>query len=152
MAKVDGCFDEFERDGYLVKRYRPRIEGLFARIERWTRLEDGDVHWRSISGDNILTVYGIDARSRIADPAERGHVFSWLISHSFDDKGNAIVYEYAAENDDGVDLTLPNERNRVRTANRYLKRIHYGNRRPLLLDSPSRAFASCALTCRARVG
>ncbi len=126
--------DEFERDGYLVKRYRPRVEGLFARIERWTRVEDGDVHWRSISGDNILTVYGSDAGSRIADPAERGHVFSWLISQSFDDKGNAIVYEYAAENDDGVDLSLTNERNRVRTANRYLKRIHYGNRRPLLLD------------------
>src|SRR5438094_4557148 len=28
--------DEFERDGYKVKRYRPRIEGLFARIQRWT--------------------------------------------------------------------------------------------------------------------
>src|SRR2546426_2310286 len=25
-------WDEFERDGYKVKRYRPRIEGLFARI------------------------------------------------------------------------------------------------------------------------
>src|SRR5262249_40318533 len=23
-------------DGYRVRRYRPRIEGLFARIERWT--------------------------------------------------------------------------------------------------------------------
>ena len=30
-------FDALERDGYHVKRYRPRIEGLFARIERWTR-------------------------------------------------------------------------------------------------------------------
>ena len=61
-------FDEFERDGYRVKRYRPRIEGLFARIERWTRLDDGDGHWRSISKDNVLTVYGLDADSRIADP------------------------------------------------------------------------------------
>src|SRR5690242_47251 len=25
-------FDEFERDGYRVRRYRPRVEGLFARI------------------------------------------------------------------------------------------------------------------------
>jgi len=32
-------FDEFERDGYRVVRYRPRIEGLFARIERWTSIE-----------------------------------------------------------------------------------------------------------------
>src|ERR1700686_4548931 len=47
--------DELELDGYRVKRYRPRIEGLFARIERWTRIEDGDEHWRSISKDNRLT-------------------------------------------------------------------------------------------------
>src|SRR6516225_1480114 len=61
-------FDEFDRDGYYVKRYRPRIEGLFARIERWTNLDTGEAHWRSISKDNILTVYGLDAGSRIADP------------------------------------------------------------------------------------
>src|SRR5690242_271425 len=26
--------------GYRIHRYRPRIEGLFARIERWTRTTD----------------------------------------------------------------------------------------------------------------
>ena len=42
-----------------IRRYRPRIEGLFARIERWSRLgAPGDVHWRSISKDNVLTLYG----------------------------------------------------------------------------------------------
>ncbi len=123
-----------KRDGYRVKRYRPRIEGLFARIERWTRIDDGDVHWRSLSKDNVVTVYGQDAMSRIADPAHPHHVFSWLISASYDDKGNAIVYDYVAENGDGVDVAAANERNRVRTANRYVKRIRYGNRRPLLLD------------------
>ena len=35
--------------GYRVDRYRPRIEGLFARIERWTATADGTVHWRSIT-------------------------------------------------------------------------------------------------------
>jgi hypothetical protein len=45
------------RDCYAIKAYRPRTEGLFARIERWTRLEDGATHWRSISRDNILSVY-----------------------------------------------------------------------------------------------
>lgn len=29
-------FVEETRNGYRVRRYRPRIEGLFARIERWT--------------------------------------------------------------------------------------------------------------------
>ena len=91
-------FDEFERDGYCIKRYRPRIEGLFARIERWTNRDTGEAHWRSISKDNILTVYGLDAGSRIADPEASGHVFSWLICRSYDDKGNAIVYDYVEEN------------------------------------------------------
>ena len=57
-------------DGYSVRRYRPRIEGLFARIERWSKIgSPSDVHWRSISKDNILTIYGADTESRIADPA-----------------------------------------------------------------------------------
>src|SRR5665647_1920602 len=43
--------------GYTIQRYHPRIEGLFARIERWTRQSDGDVHWRSISKDNIPVSY-----------------------------------------------------------------------------------------------
>ena len=133
-------FEEFERDGYCVKRYRPRIEGLFARIERWTNRDTGEAHWRSLSKDNILTVYGLDAGSRIADPEAPGHVFSWLICRSYDDKGNAIVYDYVAEDDRGVDRTKPNERNRVRTANRYPKRIRYGNRVPLLLDPDKPSF------------
>src|SRR6516162_6668418 len=38
------------RATYRVDRYRPRIEGLFARIERWTNIADAtDVFWRSIS-------------------------------------------------------------------------------------------------------
>jgi RHS repeat-associated protein len=122
--------EEWECDGYRVKLYRPRIEGLFARIERWTRIEDGDIHWRSFSKDNVLTLYGTTRESRIYDPSNEKHIFSWLISSSFDDKGNAILYEHACENDGGIDLALANERNRNRTANRYLKRILYGNRKP----------------------
>jgi hypothetical protein len=127
--------EEFQHDGYCVKLYRPRIEGLFARIEKWTRLEDGDIHWRSFSKDDVLTVYGATCESRICDPANQRHVFSWLISSSFDGKGNAIVYEYASENDLNIDLTLANERNRDRIANRYLKRVLYGNRKPDLRSS-----------------
>ncbi len=122
---------EDERDGYCVRRYRPRIEGLFARIERWTnRNKPEDTFWRSISKDNITTWYGKTAESRIADPADAARIFSWLICQSYDDQGNAIVYEYAGENDDQVDRAQANERHRVRTANRYLKRIKYGNRVP----------------------
>jgi hypothetical protein len=47
-AKGEFKFDDEPIDDYRVRRYRPRVEGLFARIERWTK-SDGDVHWRSIS-------------------------------------------------------------------------------------------------------
>ena len=139
-AEGQDRYDEFERDGYRVKRYRPRIEGLFARIERWTCLQTGEAHWRSLSKDNVLTVYGLDAESRIADPENPDHVFSWLICRRYDDTGNAILYNYAAENDRGADLAKPNERSRIRTANRYPKRIRYGNRLPLLLDPEKPSF------------
>ncbi len=86
---------------YRVRRYRPRIEGLFARIERWTKVDDPwDVHWRSISKDNILTIYGKDNNSRIFDPVDidesgdikPSRIFSWLISETRDDKDNAVIH------------------------------------------------------------
>ena len=136
---------EDERSGYRIRRYRPRIEGIFARIERWTNAnETADVHWRSISRDNILTIYGKDADSRIADPANQGRIFSWLICETRDDKGNAVVYGYKAEDGSGVDLSQAHERNRGegdgrgRSANRYIKRVQYGNRTPLLDDEGRR--------------
>lgn len=34
---------------YCIRRYRPRIEALFARIQRWTSTSDAaDVFWRSL--------------------------------------------------------------------------------------------------------
>jgi RHS repeat-associated protein len=129
VLKPDGTPDESLRDGYRIRKYCPRIEGLFARIERWTKV-DGETHWLSISKDNITTVYGKTTQSRIFDPNEPTHVFSWLICESYDDKGNAILYKYNAENSEGVDIAQAHERNRspeTRKVNRYLKRIKYGN-------------------------
>jgi RHS repeat-associated protein len=126
---------------YRIHRYRPRIEGLFARIERWTNTADAtDVFWRSISKDNITTWYGRTAESRVADPIDPSRIFSWLLCQSYDDKGNAIVYEYQPEDSQrifedpqGQVVALACERNRndaTRSVNRYLKRIKYGNRTP----------------------
>jgi RHS repeat-associated protein len=136
--------DRSTAPGYLIHRYRPRVESAFARIERWTRLGDGDVHWRSLSRDNVLTTYGGTAQSRIADPTDPRRVFSWLICETRDDLGNAVRYEYKAEDGSGVDLGAAHERNRGprddprRAVNRYLKRIRYGNRQPLLDDAGQR--------------
>jgi len=126
-------------DGYAVRRYRPRIDSAFARIERWTRIDDAkNVHWRILSRDNILTLYGVDADARIADPADTTRIYAWLISETRDDKGNAVLYCYKREDGALVDVKRSSEHNRgsaiakERTANRYVKRILYGNRKPLL--------------------
>ena len=119
---------------YRIQRYRPRIEGLFAHIERWTnQANPQDTFWRSISKENITTWYGKTENSRISDPADPTRIFSWLICESYDDKGNVIVYGYKAENSEEVELSDAHEKNRTlssRSANRYLKRIKYGNRQP----------------------
>jgi len=118
---------------YQIQRYRPRIEGLFARIERWTSTESGEMHWRSISKDNVTTIYGKTDKSRMEDPENSLHVFSWMICESYDDKGNAILYDYKDENSQNIDLSVVSEKNRnnkTRSNNKYLKRIKYGNKTP----------------------
>ncbi|MEJ7808397.1 MAG: SpvB/TcaC N-terminal domain-containing protein, partial [Telluria sp.] len=122
---------ELAGQAHTIQRYRPRIEGLFARIERWTNTVTRHTHWCAISKDNITTLYGATAESRIADPLDSTRIFSWLVCESYDDKGNAIVYEYAKENSHGIDPSLIHETHRTATtrgANRYPKRIKYGNR------------------------
>lgn len=127
---------------YSVREYLPRIEGLFARIERWTDVGTGDAHWRSISKDNVTTLYGPDANSRITDPRDPSRVFSWLVSESHDDVGNVIRYEYKAEDSAGVELGASHERNRdsdTRSVQRYVKRVRYGNRVSRLVAEDLRA-------------
>ena len=123
---------------YTIRRYRPRIEGLFARIERWTNQADAaDTCWRSISSNNVTSWYGKTQESRIADPADPRRIFSWLICQSYDDKGNAMVYRYVAEDSANIDLSQTHEANRTtpsRSANRYLKRIQYGNKTSRLIQ------------------
>jgi RHS repeat-associated protein len=126
-----------------VVRYRPRTEGLFARIERWTHSLDGDVHWRATTRDNVTSIYGKTAAARIFDPEHPDHVFEWLLEETFDAKGDHILYEYAAEavsrridvqDEYAEDATQifngpppVYEVNRSYASQRYVRRILYGN-------------------------
>ena len=131
----DRVVDDTSVSGYTITRFRPRTEGSFARIEKWMRQSDGDVHWRTLSADNVLSVYGADGSSRIAHPTDPARIFTWLLCETRDDRGNAMIVEYKAEDAVGVDITRPEEVARgdstspTRSANRYLKRVRYGNRR-----------------------
>ena len=85
----------------------------------------------------MTTVYGADADSRIADPADPAHVFSWHICQSWDDKGNAASYTYTAEDSTGVGAAAACEANRTagtRAAQIYLTAIRYGNVEPYFPD------------------
>ena len=132
---------------YIVKRYLPRVEGTFARIERWSSVGDAtDVFWRTLTKDNVQTLFGADASSRVQDPHDSTRIFSWLICESVDDKGNAILYDYVPEDSRGISVGIDSEAARdadpaVRTAARHPKRIRYGNRVSRLLQ-PDLARAS----------
>ena len=109
-----------------------RIKGLFARIERWTDVETREIHWRSISRDNVTTLYGKDNNSRILDPEDKDpshptRIFTWLICESYRRQRKRHRPRVRGRERRQYGSTQANERNRVRTANRYLKRIKYGN-------------------------
>ena len=113
---------------YAVFTYVPRLEEAFDKIERWTD-ETGDTFWRTVDGDNVTSLYGRTALSRISDPHAPQRVAVWLLDVSLDAEGNAILVEYVAENADGV----PNdvyEVGREQTVNRYPSRLRYGNTMP----------------------
>jgi RHS repeat-associated protein len=122
---------------YQIAYYRPRIEGLFSRIERWRTTQTGVVHWRSITRDNLVTIFGDGPDSRIADPADASRIFEWRISRTFDDKGNTAFYTYGHEDGAGLGLASAHEANRtspVRNTQTYLRKVLYGNRTPYVVD------------------
>ncbi len=143
VRSADGQPLVLQRGEHRVARYRPRTEGLYARIESWTHLGSGQVHWRVTTRDNVLNVYGRTAAAQLADPEHAERVFSWLLEETRDDRGNVVRYSYKAEDGAGIDPGLASEANRFAptaggglsyraTAQRYPKRIQYGNRVPLL--------------------
>ena len=122
---------------WRIYSYRPRVEQAFARIERWLALDTGLMHWRTITRDNVTSLFGLDAASRIADPADPRRIFSWRVSRSWDSKGNAVQYDYLAEDSNGIVAGAAHEVNRTpaqRAAQTYLASVRYGNLTPYVPD------------------
>jgi RHS repeat-associated protein len=125
-----------------VRKYRPRIEGGFSRIEKIDHKDHG-TYWRATTRDNVVTIFGRSGEARVADPKDRNRIFQWLPDFSYDDKGNWILYHYKRDSNYNAmgmvvnDETIPHhlyERNRKSGlspyTNTYLKRVRYGNRPP----------------------
>jgi hypothetical protein len=125
--------DTTTNSDYSIRTYMHRVERNFSRIERWTNVKDpSQIHWRKITKDNSTFIYGLDNQSRIYDSTDQnrqgGRIFTWLLSESYDVKGNSAIYIYKREDLVGVAKTSPSEINRHANRNCYLKAIKYGNR------------------------
>jgi hypothetical protein len=110
------AYDESPVADYRVRKYAPRIEGAFLRIERWQNtIDPGDIFWRVINTQNITTIFGNGKNTRISDPntTEEGlRIFSWLVAEQYDSHGNAMTFHYAEENSVNVPVTDACELNR----------------------------------------
>jgi RHS repeat-associated protein len=120
---------------YTIRFYKPRIEGLFARIERWNHNQSGEIKWRVITKDNVTTLFGWSADSRICNPKDTNKIFEWLPEFIFDDKGNCAYYRYKKEDDKGFDSQFLHSNNRfiageINYTNLYLEKVWYGNQTP----------------------
>jgi len=122
---------------YSVRRYIPRIEGLFARIELIADMQSTDQWWRVTTKDNNTTWYGLSASARVADPADASRIFKWLPEITIDNKGNVQTFVYKQEDFEHVPLAVY-ERNRLNgnalCTNTYLKNIRYCNQVPFMIS------------------
>ena len=130
-----------ERGEFWVHYFRSKTDRSYIRFEKWVHKVTGRVHWRSWNSDGVISIYGFRSsnESRIADPADPYRTFLWLVEAQYDRNGNAILYEYVKENGDHVDASQSFEYHRVLQtvgfSQRYLKRIRYGNTKPLRMDT-----------------
>jgi RHS repeat-associated protein len=135
----DGNYIIKEKDSadgmFTIRFYKPRIEGLFARIERWSSKISQEIKWRVITKENVTTLFGWSAAARISDPQDVNKIFEWLPEFVFDDKGNCSQYIYKKEDSEGFDDSIIHNRNRIENGkitytNLYLEKVLYGNKTP----------------------
>ncbi|MDT7827138.1 SpvB/TcaC N-terminal domain-containing protein [Pricia sp. S334] len=95
-----------------ITKYRPRTEGLFARIERINDAEND--YWNVRSKDGLASKYGTSKSkgndpAAIAHPNNRNNVFAWKLTETKDTFGNRIVYSYLRDSGDTYDQLYPEE-------------------------------------------
>ncbi|MBU6150514.1 MAG: VCBS repeat-containing protein, partial [Chloroflexi bacterium] len=129
-------FPEVDADGevaapvenYSVRLYRPQKEGPFVQVERWRHTATGDVHWQTLDGQNVRTVYGLTPQARIAHPTKIELVYEWLIERVIDDRGNVMQFDYREEDaQGGTPLQKFEENQHASISQRYLQRVWWGN-------------------------
>jgi hypothetical protein len=102
----------------FVQWYRPRTEGLFARIE-W-HLDAEENYWKVWTKEGLVSYYGAPASFGIdtcwvRDPEDASRIFGWKLWKTEDVFGNYVLYEYER---DAVNVDGPHVWEQT-----YLKRI-----------------------------
>ncbi|MCE7985211.1 MAG: hypothetical protein DYG89_28905 [Caldilinea sp. CFX5] len=88
--------------GATLTRYRPRTEGLFARIEHHQAAQND--YWQVWSKDGLKSYYGTPGVAGndpavVANPDDRSHIFAWKLARTEDAFGNRIEYLYERDTD-----------------------------------------------------
>ncbi len=112
---------------YQVIRYFARVEGAFDRIEHWRHAEDPPGFWLVHGADGTLAVYGRNTGSRSTDTANSNRVAEWLLEETMNARGEHILYEYKAEDLEGLNGATDPGPARNFMAQCYLRRVRYGN-------------------------
>ena len=118
----------------MIDRYRPRIEGLFARIERWTR-RGGRRHALAVAQRRTTSSRSMarTMKSRIAERASRrtssaGASARRATTRATRSSTNTRRKTRPASISRRRTSAIAAARSQARKVNRYLKRIRYGNR------------------------
>jgi RHS repeat-associated protein len=102
-------------------RYRPRTEGLFARVDH-VRVQDD--YWEVRSRNGLTSLYGHPGQigqdsAVVTNPDDRRQIFCWHLTQTVDPFGNRIDYEYERE---PIQEEGPHRWDQI-----YLKTIRYGD-------------------------
>jgi RHS repeat-associated protein len=89
--------------GWERTYYRPRTEGLFARIIRHKKTS-GEHYWEVRSKDGLISWYGASTGSAtlptnavVSNPENRNAIFAWYLTKTQDVFGNVIIYDYTRD-------------------------------------------------------
>ena len=122
---------------YAITFLRSRRGSAQVRVEKWLHVPSGRIHFRTRDARNVVTIYGAraNAAARIGAPGDESRTFAWLPEVQADPAGNVVWFEYVGESSYGVDTSAPAERVHTPTAQRYIRRILYGNVGPMTVDA-----------------
>jgi RHS repeat-associated protein len=104
LTGVEDLVPTETRPGATV--YRPRTEGLFARITHFS--DPSNDYWEVRSKDGLVSLYGTPGKvssdpnlildpAALADPQNSRHVFAWKLTLTRDPFGNRIEYGYVRD-------------------------------------------------------